>query len=264
MRALRVTPGAALRCAAATCAALTLVSCNSTIGNGGGGTVTRASPVGVWVGIDSVTSLSITAYINSAGQATFFRSDGVQFDGSVQISGSTLAATVTGYTDFSSNFNDGSNTGIGTLNGTVTTGDSLRATLTFTTDGGTMITGTWQLNFEAQSNTASSTAAVSGNYTDNVTGTVLSINNSGVMTSQNANNGCVLNGSISTSDSTHDLYEVAFSYGNCTGTYAVLNGVQFTGLATLNASASPLQLSWAVSGASATAKYGLITTYNGS
>ena len=128
---------------AAACAALTLVSCNSTIDNGGGGTVTPASPVGVWVGSDSVTSLSITAYINSAGQATFFRSDGVQFDGSVQISGSTLAATVTGYTDFSSNFSDDSNTGIGTLNGTVTTGNSLSATLTFTTDGGTMITGTW-------------------------------------------------------------------------------------------------------------------------
>ena len=74
---------------------------------------------------------------------------------------------------------------------------------------------------------------MSGNYTDNVTGTVLSINNGGVMTSQNANNGCVLNGSISTSDATHDIYEVAFTYGNCTGTYAVLNGVQFTGLATL-------------------------------
>ena len=265
MRIHRITPRAALRRAGATCAALALVSCNATIDNGGGGgTVTPASPVGVWVGSDSVTSLNITAYINSAGQATVFRSDGVQFDGAVQISGSTMAATVTGYTDFSSTFNDGSNAGIGTLNGTVSTGNSLSATLTFTTDGGTMITGTWQLNFEAQSNDASSTAAVSGNYTDNVTGTVLSINNSGVMTSQNANNGCVLNGSISSSDATHDIYEVAFSYGDCTGTYAVLNAVQFTGLATLNASASPHQLSWAVSGASTTAKYGMLTTYNGS
>ncbi len=240
------------------------MSCNSTVDNGGGGTVTTASPLGVWVGNDSVTGLSVTAYINSAGQATFFRSDGVQFDGAVQISGSNLAATVTGYTDFSSNFNDGSNTGIGTLNGTVSSGDSLSAALTFTTDGGTMITGTWRLNFEAQSNVASSTAAVSGNYTDNVTGTVLSVNSSGVMTSQNAHNGCVLNGSISTSDSTHDIYEVAFSYGNCTGTYAVLNGVQFTGLATLNASASPQQLSWAVAGASTSAKYGVLTSFNGS
>lgn len=264
MRAHRIRPGSALRNAGAALAALILLSCNSTIDNGGSGTVTDGSPVGVWVGSDSVSGQSVSAYINSAGQATFIRSDGVQFDGSVQISGNNLAATVSGYTDFSSTFSDGSNAGIGTLNGTVTTGNSLSATLTFTTDGGTMITGTWSLNFEAQSNDASSTGAVSGNYTDNVTGTVLSINNSGGMTSQNANNGCVLNGSISTSDATHDIYEVAFSYGNCTGTYAVLNGVQFTGLATLNASASPQQLSWAVSGASATAKYGVTTTYNGS
>ena len=265
MRAVRMTPGAVLRCAGAACAALALVSCKATIDNGGGGgTVTDASAVGVWVGSDSVSGRSLTAYINSAGRASFIRSDGVQFDGSVQVSGSNLAATVTGYTDFSANFSDGSNTGIGTLNGMVTTGKSLSATLSFTTDGGTMISGTWQLNFAAQSNAASSSGAVSGNYTDNVTGTVLSVTNSGVMTSQNANNGCVLNGSISTSDATHDIYEVAFSYGNCTGAYAVLNGVQFTGLATLNASASPQQLSWAVSGASTTAKYGLLTTYNGS
>ncbi len=190
----------------------------------------------------------------------------MQFDGSVHILGSTLAATVTGYTDFSSTFNDGSNTGIGTLDGTVTTGNSLSATLTFTTDGGTMITGTWQLNFEPHGGMMPPLlGAVSGNYTDTVTGTVLSINNSGVMTSQNANNGCVLNGSISTSDATHDIYEVAFSYGNCTGTYAVLNGVQFTGLGNPKpqrlAAAAELVGVW---GASAIAKYGVLTTYNGS
>src|SRR5690348_9262652 len=122
MRAPRNTRVGALGCAGAALAALTLMSCNSTIGNGGSGTVTPASAVGVWVGSDSVSGgLDVTAYINSAGQATFIRSDGVQFDGSVQISGGNMAATVTGYTDFSSTFKDGSNTGIGTLNGTVTT-----------------------------------------------------------------------------------------------------------------------------------------------
>jgi len=264
MRAHWIRPGSALRSSGAALAALILMSCNSTLDNGGSGTVTEASPLGVWVGSDSASGQGVTAYINSAGQATFIRADGAQFDGSVQISGNNLAATVSGYTDFSSSFGDGSNAGIGTLNGTVTTGSTLSAALTFTTDGGTMVSGTWSLKFEAQSNDASSTGAVSGNYTDNVTGTVLSINNSGVMTSQNAHNGCVLNGSISTSDATHDIYEVAFSYGNCTGTYAVLNGVQFTGLATLNPSAAPQQLSWAVAGASASAKYAVVTTFAGS
>lgn len=252
----------ALSIAGAAVALALLVSCNSTTGGSGTPTV-DASPVGVWSGTDSVSGLGVTGLVNLAGQASFIRADGVQFVGVVQVSSNTLAVTVDGYTDFSSTFSDGSNFGIGTLNGTVSTAGTLTATLTFTTNGGTAVTGTWSLSFVPQSNDASSTLSVSGNYTDNVTGTVLSINNDGVMTSQNANNGCVLNGTISTADSTHDLYEVAYTYGNCTGTYAPLNTVQFTGLATLNPS-SPAQLSVAVVGASTTAKYGTVTTYDGS
>jgi len=83
------------------------------------------------------------------------------------------------------------------------------------------------------------------------------------MTSQSANNGCVLNGTISTSDTAHDVYEVAYTFGSCTGNYTVLNGVQFTGLAYLNAS-SPAQLTLAVAGASTTTKYAVVSTLNGS
>jgi len=258
----RRRPLRAVSLPAAALALAVLASCNSKDGGSGLTTVT-ASPVGVWSGTDSVSGLGVTALINLAGQATFIRSDGVQFVGVVQVSSDTLAATVDGYTDFSSTFSDGSDFGIGTLNGTVTTANTLTATLSFTTDGGSAVTGSWSLSFMPQSNDPSATLSVSGNYTDNVTGTVLSINNDGVMTSQNANNGCVLNGSIATADSAHDLYEVAYSYGNCTGTYAVLNGVQFTGLATLNPT-SPAQLTVAVAGASSTAKYGTVTTYHGS
>jgi len=247
-------------------AALALVSCNSPTdtGTGSGTGTTDASATGVWSGTDSVTGLAVTAFIDSSGQAAFFRSDGVQFTGAVQVSGSTLAVTVDGYSDFPVTFSDQSTFGIGTLNGTVSTGTGIAATLTFTTNGGTALSGTWALNFLAQSNTASSTGAVSGNYTDNVTGAVTSINSAGVMTSQNPSNGCVLNGSISTNDTSHNIYQVAFSYGSCTGMYAVLNGVQFTGLASLNTSSSPVQLGVAVTGASSTAKYAIVSTLTGS
>jgi hypothetical protein len=247
-------------------AALILVGCNSpTDGGGGSGTgPTDASATGVWSGTDSVTGLAVTAFIDSGGQATFFRSDGVQFTGAVQVSGSTLAVTVDGYTQFPATFNDQSNFGIGTLNGSVTTATSITASLTFTTNGGTALSGSWGLTYLAQSNTASSTGAVSGNYTDNATGAVTSINSAGVMTSQNPNNNCVLNGSISTKDSSHNIYQVAFTYGSCTGNYAVLNGVQFTGLASLNTASSPVQLGMAVTGASSTAKYGIVSTLTGS
>lgn len=244
-------------------AALSAPGCNSSSDDTSAGPTTNASATGVWSGSDSVSGLSVTAFINSAGQATFIRSDGIQFTGTAQISGDTLAVTVDGYSDFPAAFSDGSTYGIGTLNGAVTTGGSITATLSFTTNGGTAIGGSWSLNYQALSNNGSSTATLSANYTDSVTGAVLSITSNGDMTEQNASNGCVLNGSISTNDSSHDIYEVAYSFGNCTGTYAVLNGVQFTGLATLNTGVSPAQLTIAVTGASSTTPYAIISTLTG-
>jgi hypothetical protein len=247
---------------ALTAAAVT-AGCNSSTDNGSGTSgVTNASATGVWSGTDSVSGLGVTALINAAGQAIFIRGDGVQFFGTVQVSGNTLAVTVDGYSDFPATFSDGSTSGLGTLEGNVSTGATITATLTFNTTGNTAVSGSWSLTFEALSNDSSSTSAVSANYTDNVTGTVLAIASSGVMTSQNANNGCVLNGSISSNDSSHDLYEVSYTYGSCTSTYAVLNGVQFTGLATLNPATS--QLTMAVSGASTSgARYAIESTLTG-
>jgi len=233
-------------------------------GGSGSGSVTNASATGVWSGNDSMTGLGITALINSAGQATFIRSDGVQFAGPVQVSGSTLAVQVDGYSNFNSAFSDGSTYGIGTLDGTVTTGNTLTATLTFTTTGNTSITGNWTLNYEALSNNSSSTTAISGNYSDNVMSATLSITTTGVTSSQSSTTNCVLNGSVSTSDSTHNVYEVAYSYASCTGNYAVLNGVQFTGLATLNSNAAPTQLTMAVTGASSGNKYAIVSSLTGS
>jgi hypothetical protein len=246
-------------------AAVLAVGCNSSdYGSGSNSTgTTNASAAGVWSGSDARSGLTVTAIINAAGEATFIRSDGVQFVGTADVSSNTLAVAVDGYSNFPTTFADGSTHGIGTLNGTVTTASMLNATLTFTTDGNTAITGSWSLSYASIARNVSSTAAVSGNYTDSSSGAVLSITSSGTMTSQAAN-GCVLNGSVSTNDSSHNVYEVAYSYASCTGSDAVLNGVQFTGLATLNTAQSPTQLLIAVAGASSTAKYGIVSTLSGS
>ena len=243
--------------------ALLMSACNSTTDNNSGTSTSNASATGVWSGSDSVSGLGVSALINAAGQATFIRSDGVQFTGTVQVSGSTLAVTVDGYSDFGNTFGDGSAYGIGTLNGSVTTASNISLTLTFTTNGGTALTGTWSLNYQPESTDASSTSAISGNYTDPSTDAVLAINTNGVMTSQSATTGCVLNGSVSTNDGTTDVYEVAYSYGNCTGAHAVLNGVQFTGLATLTTGSASGELIMAVTGASSTTKYGIVSTLTG-
>jgi hypothetical protein len=245
-------------------AALMVPACNGIGSDTSTTTTTNASATGIWSGSDSVSGLGVTALINSAGEATFIRADGVQFVGSAEVSGSTLAVTVNGYSDFPSAFSDGSTYGLGTVNGTVTTGATISATLDFTTSGGSAISGTWSLTFESLSNTSSSPAAISGNYTDAVTGAVLSITSLGGMTSQNPSNSCVLNGSVSSSDPTHNIYEVAYTYEDCTGTYLALNGVQFTGLASLNTNLSPGQITMAVTGSSTSGKYAIVSTLNGS
>lgn len=243
-----------------------LAGCNGTSDSGSGSGNTTASPTGVWGGTDSVTGDSVVAFIDAAGQATFIRGDGVQFVGSVQVSGSALVATVDGYSEFPLDFSDGSNYGIGTVNGTVSTGSSLTASLTFTTNDNSSLTGTWSLTFNTLTNSGSSLSALAANYTDNVTGTVISISTDGVMSGQNAANACVLNGTVTVSNSSYDIYEVAYSYASCTGTDAALNGVQFTGLAVLNSNVSPAQLTIAVTGTEATNgdKYGLVDTLNAS
>jgi hypothetical protein len=244
--------------------ALLEVGCNATTTDTNN--TTNQSASGVWSGSDSVSGLGVTAIINSAGQGAFMRSDGVLFTGVTQVSGSSLAVTVDGYPDFSATFSDGSDYGIGTLDGSVMSGTTLTGTLTFTTNGNTSIPGNWSLSYQAISNNNSSSAAISGNYTDTVTGAVIAISTAGVLSGQTAANGCALSGSVATSDSAHNVYEVAYSYKGCTGTYAVLNGVQFTGLATLNANLSPAQILMAVTGTASTTadKYALVSSLTAS
>ena len=124
--------------------------CNTDLNNSSGST-TDQSATGIWSGSDSVSGLGVTAIINSGGDAAFIRSDGVLFTGTVQVSGSALAVTVDGYTVFGgAAFSDGSTSGLGTLNGTVSSASTLTAALTFTTADSTAITGSWSLTYRTR------------------------------------------------------------------------------------------------------------------
>lgn len=219
---------------------------------------TTPTATGIWTGSDTVTGQGVIGYIDTAGTAVIIRADGVQFVGPTQLSGDTLIAAVIGYSNFPATFTDGSNYGLGTLNGTVASGSTLTLTLSFTTNGGTLLTDSWSLTYSALSTSGSSLSTLAANYTDSASGSVLSISANGAMSSQNATTGCVLNGTASIIDSAYDIYRVTITYGNCTGSYAPLNGVQLTGVAVLNSSTSPSQLTIEVAGASTTAKFALL------
>jgi hypothetical protein len=204
------------------------------------------------------------AIINSAGRAIFVTFDGEIFTGTAQVSGSDLTIAVEGYADWGSTFSDGSSHGTGELVGTVTTGGTLSASLTFTTDSGTSLSADWTLPYYTFDET-SSLAAISVAAGFAVVGgpaTAIIIDPNGVMSSQTASDGCVLSGSVSTGDAAHNVYEVSYSYTGCSGASQGLNGVQFTGLAfnstnDVPGNLAPLKLIMAVTGASATANYGI-------
>jgi hypothetical protein len=245
--------------------ALGIAGCNgSTYGGMNNPMPTNASATGIWGGTDSVTGLNVVGYVDSAGEAVFIRSDGVQFAGTTQVSGDTLVAAVVGYTNFGTAFNDGSTYGLGTLNGAVASGSTLMLNLSFTTNGGTAETGSWSLTFSTLTNSGSSLSTISANYTDTASGSVISISGNGVMTGQNPANSCVVNGTITVINSSYDIYQVSLNYEDCTGSYAVLNGLTLTGLAVFDPNTSPTQMTISVAGASSGGKFGLILYLQGS
>ena len=235
--------------------ALCASGCGGSSSTSTSSTTANASAAGIWTGTDSASGLTLTGIVNAAGLADFIRSDGVQYVGTVQISGTALAVALNGYTQFGAEFPDGSTYGVGTLNANVSTGSSISGTLTFTTSDNTSTSSTWSLTFDSLYDTASSLSTIGGNYSDSSTGdpssgATVSITSGGVITAQSSANGCVLSGNMSTNNTSYDVYEVSYSYESCTGTDATLNGIEFTGLAILNSNVSPMQIVIGVTGQS--------------
>ncbi len=261
------------RIAGLTCIAISLAGCKGTNTGLGSGTVTpNASVVGLWSGTDSDSGLALNAIIDKAGDMVVIRSDGKQFVGNLQIAGDTLAAAVDGYANFGSSFADNYIYGIGTLSGTVVPGVSITATASITTNnpnGGTSVPGSWSLTPGASTSVASSLADVAGNFTvlsPGVTAAAPPVDaivitagiTADAMSGHDTTTGCVLNGTISTPDTTINEYQVTYTLESClsNSSYAVLNGVTFTGLGYLDYSTSPATLTIAAWGTSTTGSSG--------
>jgi hypothetical protein len=224
------------------------------------------SLVGIWTGTDSASGQALTAIVTPSGAADFIRADGLQYIGTVPVPGTSITVPVTGYPEFGSTFADGSTLGAGSVTATITT--TVTGTLSFSTSAGTASTSNWTLSPNDVYNTGSSLTAVSGNYndtqsTDPSNGATVSITTAGIITAQSAVTGCVLNGQIVADDSGYDLYEISYSYASCTGNFAPLNGIVFSGVAVLfsYSSVSRTQLVIGVTDlAGGPTGYGLVTT----
>lgn len=242
---------------------LTLSACG---GGGGGGAsappVVNASPGGLWQGTDSTSNLQVLGIVDESGEAHFIRSDGAQYVATVITSGNNVSGTFQGFTNFGQTFPDGSTYGTGTLTGTVQQQQSFSANETFTTSAGSQTSGTLTLTFNSLYNSGSSLSTLSGNYSETVTGDVLSVTASGAATYQDPNNGCVLNGTIAIINASYDAYKVDFTLANCNGPDAVLNGVAFDGLGVYDGTTSPATFTAGVTGTSNGTEYALVDQFS--
>jgi hypothetical protein len=244
-------------------APLLSLSAIAACGGGDGGdmtpnVVTNVSPGGIYNGTDSASGLQLMGIVDEAGDFDFIRFDGVQFVGNAVTTGNSLSANFSGFMPFGATFEDDSTHGAGTLSGTVQPRASISATSQFRTDNGTSTNSTIALTFSSLYDVASSLATISGTYTDPNSGNVITVTSGGQMSWQDATTGCVGSGSISIINAAYNAYRVQFSYSDCSGSVAVLNGVPFTGLATLNNGVATV----GVTGNAAGANYALVITLN--
>ena len=243
-------------------AAVALASCggsDSSTSSSSGTTVQNASVGGIWTGTESDSGLQITGVVDEQGEFHFIRSDGVQYVGTAATSSNTVTANFDGYTPLTTTWPDGSVHGKGTLSGTVKQRSSISVSDQFTTDKGLMSSGTIALTFDSVYTQGSSLASFSGNWKDASSGDVISVTSGGVVSWQDPNTGCIGNGTVSIVNSSYNLYRVTFSYANCQGPAAVMNGAQFSGLGTLYTST---QFILGATGSTASATYSVVFTLN--
>ena len=216
-------------------------------GCGGGGSsgsstsapapVTNASPGGIWSGTESASGLTVLGLVDESGEFHFIRSDNVQYVGTATTSGTSVTANFDGFTNLGTQFPDGSTHGSGSVSGTVNARSSMTLSTQFRTDAGTSSSGTLNLPFNALYNRASSLSTIAGNFADG--GNTITVSSNGAIFEQDPNTGCVVNGTVSIINASYNAYRIAYSFASCTGQAAVLNGLQFTGLGTLDNTQSP-------------------------
>jgi hypothetical protein len=139
-------------------------------------------------------------------------------------------------------FADGSVWGTSAVTGSFVSKTSLTLNSTDTTALGALLPVTpIAYTYDPLYDEASDLSKTAGNWMGQ-TGTVININADGVIFSQDAVTGCVLNGQITVIDPAHDAYSVTVTFANCQSGAAGLNGTTAIGLAALNDKSVPSEL----------------------
>jgi hypothetical protein len=182
---------------------------------------------GLWRGKDPISGKSVLGLIAENGATQFVRDDGVQYFGLSRIDGEKIdAALSVGAADALQ--------GTARVQGTIKQGTSIAARLSVTPKTGSAQTGDLALAFDALYKKPSALDKVAGNFKNAATGATINVNASGVVFSQDATTGCVINGAVAVIDSRFNAYGVKLAFTGCKGSLANLNTSTAFGLMTLD------------------------------
>lgn len=221
-----------------------LVGCG---GGGGGGSsappapVVDASPGGIWTGTVSYSTAEAYETVGVVTEAGFYRfvdEQAQQLFGVMNVTGTTVSGEGNWVLPIGSMTAAGSNSGTSTISGTVVERSRLTGSFTSTGEQGDTFSGTFSFVYDVLYERDSSLATVSGTYLSE--DEVLTIDSQGKLFSQDPISDCVLNGLVSIIDGRYNAYNLGFEVANCSGEEAILNGLDFNGLAVLDNS-DPLE-----------------------
>lgn len=198
----------------------------------------NASPGGIWEGTSS-NGTTLLGLVTETGEFFFIQSDGVQYVGHADTTENELSVRFSGVTAFGTTFPDGSTSGDGTLTGTVGERSTITGDAHFSTELGTNADSTITLSYNNLYDRNSSLTLIAGNYRDPDTDAIINVNSNGVIFSQDAVTGCVINGQADVIDPAFNAYDVRYQFSSCLGSAAILNGTSTIGWATLDNTVVP-------------------------
>src|SRR4029077_19958501 len=85
---------------------------------------------------------------------------------------------------------------------------------------------------------------LAGNYADGPD--TVTVGADGTIFEQDPSTGCVVNGQVSIVNPSYNAYSFTYTFGNCTGNAAILNGQTATGLGYYDDSVNPTEIVFGV------------------
>lgn len=211
-------------------ASLALTACGGGSSGSGPGTnppvTINADPGGIWYGIaENITlgeTLDVVGVSVSSGELRFIDDRGVQYYGSMQVSGNTYNASFRAVAPLGEYFLNGSSVLTGTMTGTIIERSSLQGAYQLSTGE----RGTVSLLYNDLYQRSSSLGRLAGTWIDAYNDTY-SVDSMGRIFAQDSA-GCVYNGTAAVINTSYNAYRVNLTVSNCgavNGSYSGLGVV---------------------------------------